>query len=525
MTVGPTSHTSHTGPTGPTGSASAAEPVGELCGRVDALCRAAVPHLPPDGPVAAALAAVRQRLAEPGLRIAVGGRMNAGKSTLVNALLGRRLAATGATECTTLVAWFRGGVQNRLEVRRTDGRRYHVPGRPGGGIPRDPALLGSTREEIEEIVVETAGGQDPRRPWTLVDTPGMDTLSGLDGVALRALGAADALLYVMPHPGAGDAEALESLRRQAPDRMTALNVVGVLSRIDELGDGTGDPWPRARRVAATYTTRLTGLLSAVVPVAGLLAQTALGEEFTEADAALLRRLATAPRDDLGRALYSPQEFLDWPDSPLDATGRARVLDLLGCYGTGAAVDAVRTLSDPGARALLTALRAASGVDALLDEIRQRFVAATDRLRAAAALALIDEAARTALADDALAPAARRALDGLRAGAAALRRHPLLRQTELAPALADFAAGRLRLSEPDTESLLRLATGATTSACLGLPEPSAGTTASDATRAARTAAEAAARWRQLESGPSRVLRRHARTARELCEELYFRAAAP
>ncbi|MFD5881374.1 GTPase [Streptomyces yangpuensis] len=522
MTVGPTSHTS---PTGPTGSASAAEPVGELCGRVDALCRAAVPHLPPDGPVAAALAAVRQRLAEPGLRIAVGGRMNAGKSTLVNALLGRRLAATGATECTTLVAWFRGGVQNRLEVRRTDGRRYHVPGRPGGGIPRDPALLGSTREEIEEIVVETAGGQDPRRPWTLVDTPGMDTLSGLDGVALRALGAADALLYVMPHPGAGDAEALESLRRQAHDRMTALNVVGVLSRIDELGDGTGDPWPRARRVAATYTTRLTGLLSAVVPVAGLLAQTALGEEFTEADATLLRRLATAPRDDLGRALYSPQEFLDWPDGPLDATGRARVLDLLGCYGTGAAVDAVRTLSDPGARALLTALRTASGVDALLDEIRQRFVAAADRLRAAAALALIDEAARTALADDALAPAARRALDGLRAGAAALRRHPLLRQTELAPALADFAAGRLRLSEPDTASLLRLATGATTSACLGLPEPSVGTTASDATRAARTAAEAAARWRQLESGPSRVLRRHARTARELCEELYFRAAAP
>ncbi|MFJ9548163.1 dynamin family protein [Streptomyces erythrochromogenes] len=516
--------------TGPTGFTSPTEagPTGGLCGRVDALCRVAAPHLPPGGPVAAALAAVRLRLAEPGLRIAVGGRMNAGKSTLVNALLGRRLAATGATECTTLVAWFRGGVQNRLEVRRTDGRRYHVPGRPGGGIPRDVTLLGSAREEIEEIVVETAGGHGPGRPWTLVDTPGMDTLSGLDGVALRALGAADALLYVMPHPGAGDAEALESLRRQAHDRMTALNVVGVLSRIDELGDGTGDPWPRARRVAATYTTRLTGLLSGVVPVAGLLAQTALGEEFTEADAVLLRRLAAAPRDDLDRALYCPHEFLHWPDGPLDAPGRARVLDLLGCYGIGAAVDAVPALAGgpgPGARALLAALREASGIDVLLDEIGRRFDAAADRLRAAAALGLLDEAARTALGGEGPDPAARRALDDLRAGVAALRRHPLLRQTELAPALADFAAGRLRLSEPDAESLLRLATGTTTAACLGLPEPAPGTTASQAAHAARTAADAAARWRQLESGPSRILQRHARTARELCEELYFRAAAP
>ncbi|MFI7355844.1 hypothetical protein ACIBTP_18055 [Streptomyces avidinii] len=262
-----------------------------------------------------------------------------------------------------------------------------------------------------------------------------------------------------------------------------------------------------------------------MPVAGLLAQTALGEEFTEADAALLGRLASAPRDDLGRALYPPQEFLHWPDGPLDAPERTRVLDLLGRYGIGAAVDAVPALAGPGARPLLAALREASGIDALLDEIRQRFVAAADRLRAAAALGLLDEAARTALADDALDPAARRALDGLRAGVAALRCHPLLRQTELAPALADFAAGRLRLSGPDTEALLRLATGTTTAACLGLPEPAPGTTASASVHAARTAAEAAARWRQLESAPSRVLQRHARTARELCEELYFRAASP
>src|ERR1051325_9150418 len=56
------------------------------------------------------------RLGEPRIRVAVGGRMNAGKSTLVNALLQERLAATGATETTRLVTWFRHSHQARLRV-------------------------------------------------------------------------------------------------------------------------------------------------------------------------------------------------------------------------------------------------------------------------------------------------------------------------------------------------------------------------------------------------------------------------
>jgi hypothetical protein len=60
---------------------------------------------------------VRRRLSESALRIAVGGRLKAGKSTLVNALLGQRLAATAVTECTLIVVWSRYAPQNRVEVR------------------------------------------------------------------------------------------------------------------------------------------------------------------------------------------------------------------------------------------------------------------------------------------------------------------------------------------------------------------------------------------------------------------------
>ena len=48
------------------------------------------------------LTAVRDRLDEP-LRVAIAGRVKSGKSTLLNALVGDRLAPTDAGECTRIV--------------------------------------------------------------------------------------------------------------------------------------------------------------------------------------------------------------------------------------------------------------------------------------------------------------------------------------------------------------------------------------------------------------------------------------
>ncbi len=494
---------------------------GELCAAATDLVTTALKSLTPSpdpelGSVVAALEAVRDRLAEGRLRIAVGGRMNAGKSTLVNALLGQRLAATAATECTMVVAWFRQGVQNKVRVQRLDGRAYDVPAHPGGGIPRAPGRLGSPPEEIAELLVDVTSSELTRR-HILIDTPGMDTLSGLDEVALRALSRADALLYVMPHPGAGDAEALQSLRRQAGSRMTAMNVLGVLSRIDELGSGTGTPWPRARRVAATYTTRLTGMVSHIVPVVGLLAQTAGGDEFTEDDTALLRRLTDVPPDVLEEALYSPEEFAEWTDGPLDRAARLRLLDLLGVYGIALAVGLLTGADGRpavrGTGALLERLREESGLDALVREMDERFVSAADRLRAASALQSLDDLTLAAQA----VPAAREAWAALRAGVAALRRHPLLRQTELGSALAELANGTLPLGDTETAALIALATGTDAASCLRLP-PDA-----PAHDIARAAAREAAHWRTREASGPRAVRRHARTARELCEEFHFRNA--
>ena len=91
---------------------------------------------------------LRDRLDEP-LRVAVAGRVKAGKSTLLNALVGERLAPTDAGECTRVVTWYQ------------DGHTYQVMAHPEDGAPRQ---LRFTRDD--GVIDIDLGGLTPggRRP-------------------------------------------------------------------------------------------------------------------------------------------------------------------------------------------------------------------------------------------------------------------------------------------------------------------------------------------------------------------------
>src|SRR5690606_20646847 len=103
------------------------------------------------------------------LRLAVTGRVNAGKSTLVNALLCQRIAPTDVSECTQYAAWFRFGTPERVEVVGPDGTRRQVALRPDGRLP---AALGDLNDH-DVARIDVFLSNETLRTMTLIDTPGL----------------------------------------------------------------------------------------------------------------------------------------------------------------------------------------------------------------------------------------------------------------------------------------------------------------------------------------------------------------
>ena len=100
--------------------------------------------------------------------MAIAGRVKAGKSTLLNALIGQRLAATAAQECTRLATWFQDGPGYRLLVQPRSGPTVQLPF-PHDGTVGSADLGPNPVDRIERLIVERPS--PTLRQMTLIDTP------------------------------------------------------------------------------------------------------------------------------------------------------------------------------------------------------------------------------------------------------------------------------------------------------------------------------------------------------------------
>jgi hypothetical protein len=340
------------------------------------------------------LQAALERLDEP-LRVAIAGKVKAGKSTLLNALVGEDLAPTDAGECTKIVTWYRDGVTYRVTLHPRAGESRTVSfTRDGGAIDID--LSGMNAEAIDRLVVEWPSAS--LRRMTLIDTPGIASLSadvsarthnflspGADQVT-----PADAVLYLMRHLHGSDIGFLESFHDQEFSQATPVNAVGILSRADEVGVGRLDSMASAARIAERYRRdpKVRRLCQTVVPVAGLLAQT--GETLREAEFKALSQIATAPRTDTEPLLLSADRFVKSPTSVgLTSMEREHLLERFGLFGVRLGTALIHQGTVHNASQLATELVKRSGLDELRGVLLSQFAERRDVLKARSALVGLD----------------------------------------------------------------------------------------------------------------------------------------
>lgn len=468
-----------------------------------------------DDAAADLLRSYQRRLDEP-LRVAVAGMVKAGKSTLLNAILGEEIAPTDAGECTTVVTWYRYGATPRVTLHPLDGAPRPLPVRREDGRLL-LTLDGVPAERVARLEVEWP--VPSLRRLTLVDTPGIASLAG--DVSARtadflipqdAPAQADAVVYLMRHLHASDIGFLESFRDTEASRSGTVNAVAVLSRADEIGAGRIDAMISAGVVAARYREdpTLRPLALGVVPVAGLVAQSA--RTLRQWEFAALSALAELDRPVRERMLLSADRFAA-PSAPVDVAPERRraLLDRFGIFGIRLGVALVRGgTTDP--TALAHAMVRRSGLDELLALLDAQFQARADHLKARSALVAVDHILRKRPRPGADGVAA--ALERVRAGA-----HEL---TELA-LLAQARTTGLPLRDADTATEAEVLLGGRGPGVrerLGLTAQ-----ASDAeVRAAAT--ERLRRWRTLSESPAtdRAAAQVCRVVVRSCEGVLAEVAA-
>lgn len=452
---------------------------GPLSTAVAGLCQRLQPQV--SARTAAGFGEVVRRLGAP-LQVAVAGRIKSGKSTLVNALIGRRVAPTDVGECTRLVTRFQYGTVDRIEVVFGSGRKQVLPFAADGSIPAELGVDIAEVSHLEAYLTSAA-----LQGMTVIDTPGLGSLDAasvsrtdellgaakldegsdrLDETSRNAVAGAEAVLYVVTQGvRADDHQALAAFTAATASREAGpVNAIAVLNKADTVAPESvqgadNDIFKAATILAEKQASLLKPRVADVLPVIGLIAESAESGQFTSADAEALRQLSTLDETTLETMLVAADIFTGW-ECDVPAGTRLRLLEKLDLYGIRRAVDAIR--AEPGitAGSLRRILLDASGLAAVRARLNIVFAARADGIKAAAALASV-----TALAHASGAPAERqRVHDAIEV----LLARPEAHQLRLLEALTLVVAGAVDMPADLAEEVLRVGSNADIDAQLGLP---------------------------------------------------------
>ncbi len=301
---------------------------------------------------------IKEQVNEPCV-LAVAGRVKAGKSTLVNALLGEDLALVGATETTATINYFRYGVPPDpakpvrcvwMNERSTWEATAFVDSMQG---TREDALKQASAIRYLEFNLP----HPDLREVTLVDTPGTDAIAGEDGQAHEAVAGAffgvdsgggtsvedkkrlskrhaaetrqlsskaDAVIYLVGQVAhASNEDFLSEFHRASSGTTHALNAVGVMSKIDETDEVLNERHGLAKSVA----DKLKDELNTVVPVSAALWRTMTALKKMPGRLERIKEtVSVIPKERFDRMLRNDAAFLrEYDDCPVPVDDRREIM--------------------------------------------------------------------------------------------------------------------------------------------------------------------------------------------------------
>ena len=331
--------------------------------------------------------------------MAVAGRVKAGKSTLLNALVGERLAPTDAGECTRIVTWYQDGHTYQVQA--------HLDGQPPRQLrfTRDDGQLdidlgGLAAADVSELVVTWPA--QSLRAVTLVDTPGIGSLT--ESASRRTWDLlvpdeeetpADAVLYLMRHLHAGDVEFLRAFHDSEVSRPSPVNAIGVLSRADEIAVGRLglDGLRAARRVPARRGPERAAARAVGDPGGGAARRDRGDPHRGGGRAAAPGRGPRGARRRGAAALRRPVRLEPSGARPHRARTRTALLDRFGLFGVRLASTMLRRKAAATATDLARELAERSGLVDLQELLSSLFFERRDVLKCRSALLAVAEVVR------------------------------------------------------------------------------------------------------------------------------------
>jgi GTPase SAR1 family protein len=457
----------------------------------------------------------RERLDQP-MRVAIVGLIKAGKSTMMNALLGETLVPTGTIEATFNVNWLKFGRSASLLVHFKDG--HHPKAKSLEDLERLTRRSEEHRDYLLQIkYIEVYYPNTILHTMNLIDTPGLasfykdDSLGTIEFLKLHGqdltnitrqeASNADAVLYLFSHSiAAEDAKTVEMFQGPIMGHTTPINSIGVLTKVDAIWPNCDDPLEAGDEIVSRLQNdhpHLRRLFYTIIPVCGKLAwgvQTLTAEEFNA-----LSRLAELPEEAFQKLIRSAERFIERKLPDITKPDREALYERLDLYGVWLAYQMLRSgISDR--EALVQQLLLSSGLPRLKELILSHFGNRAYLIKLDTALRQIDIACFWARQRESVQGLDREILKRVEATFGQLRDQEQ-GFSELS-VLRDYYQGKLPFLEKEVQHLLQVTGeyGLSDRQRLGLSDVEGELTESDLREMLKKARENAGYWRRRAIDP-------------------------